>query len=400
MTGLEEARAQILQSVGTVGRQTVPIKEAAARIAADSVLSEHDLPLFDNSAMDGFAVRSIDVSRATMGKPVKLRVVGKIAAGQLWEKRLEEETAVRVFTGSAMPYGADAVVMQEDTIEGEGHEIQVLEPVKPYENVRLKGEDVRKEDVLLREGTLITPAFVGLLGALGISEISVFRRVKVGLLATGSELQESNATPAEGKVFESNRAMLSAFIQRIGAEPTVYPIVPDEMAGTKTMLQKAFTENQVVVTSGGVSVGEFDYVKQAFEAIGGKQTLWKVNVKPGKPFVFGRKDDKYLFGLPGNPVSALVTFALLVRPALLRIQGAINVDLPSHSGVLSEQLSNRGDRRHFMRVCVEGNGKVRLSGTQASHMLKSMAAANGLVDVPPGKVLDVGTAVQVLRLDL
>jgi molybdopterin molybdotransferase len=241
-----------------------------------------------------------------MVKPVKLKVTGKIAAGDLVDKRLEDETAIRVFTGSPMPKGADAVVMQEDTIEGEADEIQILEPVKPYENVRLKGEDVRTGDVLLREGAMLTPMLVGLIGGLGVSEVSVFRRLKVGLLATGSELQEPGNSPGEGKVFESNRSMLASFIQRIGAEPNVYPIIPDEMPATKAALERAFEENHVVVTSGGVSVGEFDYVKQAFEAIGGKQSLWKVNVKPGKPFVFGRKADKFLFGLPGNPVSALV----------------------------------------------------------------------------------------------
>src|SRR5436190_918823 len=400
MTGLEEARGQILQMVGTVARETVPLKDAAGRIAADSVTANHDLPLFDNSAMDGYAVRSVDVSRATMVKPVKLKIIGKIAAGDVWGKRIEEETAIRLFTGSAMPGGANAVVMQEDTIEGGPDEIQILEPVKPYENVRLKGEDVRKGDVVMREGNFVTPAFVGLMCALGFAEISVFRRLKVGLLATGSELQEPGRPPNEGKVFESNRAMLASFIEGIGAQTNIYPIVRDEIADTKEAFEKAFNENQVVVTSGGVSVGEFDYVKQAFEAIGGKQNLWKVNIKPGKPFVFGRKGDKFLFGLPGNPVSALVTFVLLVRPALLRMQGATNVDLPSHSATLMEQLSNRGDRRHFMRVCVESSGKVRLSGTQASHMLSSLAAANGLVDVPPGKTLEAGATVQVWRLDL
>src|SRR5947207_1402614 len=180
MTGLEEARAQILQAVSSTAREPVALKQAAGRIAADSVMANHDLPLFDNSAMDGFAVRSVDVSRATMVKPVKLRVAGKIAAGDIWPKRLEEETAIRVFTGSAMPTGADAVVMQEDTIENEAEQIQILEPVKPYENVRLKGEDVRKGDIVLREGTFITPSLVGLVGALGISEVSVFSRLEVG----------------------------------------------------------------------------------------------------------------------------------------------------------------------------------------------------------------------------
>lgn len=400
MTGLEEARTQILQAMGNVGRESVAVKHAVGRVAADSITANHDLPIFDNSAMDGYAVRSVDVSRATLAKPVKLKLAGKIAAGEIWDKRMEGETSMRVFTGSAMPTGADAVVMQEDTIEGDANEIRILEPVKPYENVRLKGEDVRKGDVVLREGAWITPGLVALLGALGISELSVFRRLKIGLLATGSELQEPGVPPNEGKVFESNRAMLAAFIERIGGEPHVYPIVRDDLADTKTALEKAFAENHVVVTSGGVSVGEFDFVKQAFEAIGGKQNLWKVNIRPGKPFVFGKKADKFLFGLPGNPVSAVVTFLLLVRPALMRMQGSINVDLPSHSAVLMEQLSNRSDRRHFMRVCVESNGKVRLSGTQASHMLSSLAGANGLVDVPPGKILEAGATVQVLRIDL
>jgi molybdopterin molybdotransferase len=399
MTGLEEARTQILQMVGSVGRETVSLKRAAGRIAADSIAANHDLPLFDNSAMDGYAVRSIDVSRATMVKPAKLKILGKVAAGEVCDKRLEQETAVRVFTGSALPYGADAVVMQEDTIDADPDHIQVLEPVKPYENVRLKGEDVRKGDTVLREGTTITPAFVGLLGSLGVAEISVFKRLKVGLIATGSELLEPGAPPSDGKVFESNRAMLASFIERIGAEANIYPIVRDDLATTQAAFEKAFSENNVVVTSGGVSVGEFDYVKQAFEAIGGTQNLWKVNIKPGKPFVFGRKGDKFLFGLPGNPVSALVTFVLLARPALLRMQGAINVDLPSHMAVLAEQLTNRGDRRHFIRVCVESSGNVRLSGTQASHMLSSLAAANGLVDVPAGKTLEAGANVQVWRLD-
>jgi len=400
MTGLEEARTQILQMVGNVGRETVPLKEAAGRIAADSIASNFDLPLYDNSAMDGYAVRSVDVSRATMVKPAKLKIIGTIAAGDSGDKRVEEEKAIRVFTGSAMPNGANAVVMQEDTIEGGPDEIQILEPVKPYENVRLKGEDVRKGDVVIREGTHVTPAFVGLLGGLGVNEVSVFRRLKVGLLATGNELQDPGRPPSDGKIFESNRAMLASFIERIGGTTTIYPIVRDDMTETKAAFEKAFNDNQVVVSSGGVSVGEFDYVKQAFEAIGGKQNLWKVNIKPGKPFVFGRKADKFLFGLPGNPVSALVTFVLLVRPALLRMQGAINVDLPSHSAMLMEQLTNRGDRRHFMRVCVDAGGKARLSGTQASHMLSSLAAANGLVDVPPGKTLEAGATVQVWRLDL
>jgi molybdopterin molybdotransferase len=221
----------------------------------------------------------------------------------------------------------------------------------------------------------------------------------VGLLATGSELQEPGQPLAPGRIYESNRLALAALLRHVGAVPRIFPLVADELAATSRALEEACSQCDAVVTTGGVSVGEMDFIKRAFGQVGGELEFWKVAIKPGRPFAFGRCRGKLLFGLPGNPVSALVTFLLLVRPALLRWQGAANLSLPALPGVLAEPLANDGGRRHFMRVKVDSVGRVYSAGIQASHVLSSVAVANGLVDVPPNTTLGAGTAVSVLRWD-
>ena len=273
----------------------------------------------------------------------------------------------------------------------------MLDQVKPWENVRLCGEDIKRGALLAASGEVMTPGLLSLLAANGIGEVKVGRQPRVGLLATGSELREPGQSLAPGQIYESNRPALLALIRRAGGQPRVWPLVQDTFEATRQALKAAFDQCDIVVTSGGVSVGEMDFVKQAFEEIKGTLELWKVNIKPGRPFVFGRCEDKLLFGLPGNPVSALVTFLLLVRPALLRWQGAVDASLPSHPAVLIESLENRGDRPHFVRVKVDSSGRVASAGVQASHRLRSLAAASGLVRVPPQTVLAAGTAVQVSR---
>ena len=253
--------------------------------------------------------------------------------------------------------------------------------------------------MLAEAGEVLSPGRIGLLAAAGVGRLRVGRQPVVGLLATGSELTEPGQPLAAGRIYESNRTALAALIQRTGAVPKPFPLVTDVLNETSLALAAALNQCDAVVTTGGVSVGEFDLVKRAFEQIGGELAFWKVAIKPGRPFVFGRLREKLLFGLPGNPVSALVTFLLLVRPALLRWQGATDVSLPSHPGVLVEPLANQGERRHFMRVRVDPTGKTQSAGIQASHVLSSLAAANGLVDVPPHTTLVAGSNVTVLRWD-
>jgi molybdopterin molybdotransferase len=220
----------------------------------------------------------------------------------------------------------------------------------------------------------------------------------VALLATGSELREPGEPLKQGEIYESNRGMLAGLLRALGSEPIIFPVVRDNLEETTAALSDAFTKADVVISTGGVSVGEFDFVKDAFEQLGGTIDLWKVAMRPGKPFVFGRLGEKYLFGLPGNPVSAFVTFIILVRPALLTLQGAKDLELPSVPGELVESVSNRGDRRHFARVRWT-KGKVQIAGPQKSHLIGSLAEANGLLDLPPGAELKPGAVVQVLLWD-
>ena len=399
MLSLEAAQQRILAALPPAVAETIPLSAAAGRVLAETVTSPLDLPPFDNSAMDGYAVRVADVAGASMEQPQPLRLVGQVAAGEVFTGEVTAGTCVRLFTGSPLPPGAAAVVMQEDTrtAAAQPETVWFLDAAKPWENVRLRGEDVRRGACLAGPGARLSPGRLGLLAAVGFGEVRVGRAPHAALLATGSELRAAGQPLAAGQIYESNRAVLAPLLAQAGAIPRTYPLVPDTLAATRAALERAFAECDVVVTSGGASVGELDFVKQAFVELGGEQEFWKVAVKPGKPFVFGRWRGKFLFGLPGNPVSALVTFLLLVRPALLRWQGASDVRLPAHPGVLAEPLVNRGDRRHFMRVCVDAAGSVRSAGPQASHRLGSLAESNALVDVPPATTLPAGATVPVLR---
>ncbi len=430
MLELEQAVEKILASLPAPKPEPIPLAEAHGRVAAEKILAATDLPPFDNSAMDGYAVRAQDVASASAQTPITLQLIGRIAAGENFTGQLSAGQCIRIFTGSPVPPGADAVIMQEDTRTdpARAHEVQFLDSVQPWENIRFHGEDVKRGTVIVEPGTRLGAAHIALFAATGVAQLTVNRRPSVALIATGSELKDpADGTPsacsassplAPGQIFESNRAALAPLIAATGAIPKIFPIVPDTAEATRTALARAFAECDLVITCGGVSVGEMDFVKSAFEELGGQLDFWKVAIKPGRPFVFGRlgknesnvrekealdvrcspaPEEKFLFGLPGNPVSAFVTFLLLARPALLRWQGATNVALPTSFGILAEPISNPDRRRHFVRATVDPAGRVHSAGTQASHILSSLAVANGLVDVPPKTTLAADTTVQVLR---
>jgi molybdopterin molybdotransferase len=401
MLEFEEALARVLAAVPATTSEYVSLSESAGRVLAEQVRSPIDLPVFDNSAMDGYGLRAADVASAKPDSPARLRLAGRIAAGEVFTGKVTAGTCVRLFTGSPLPAGADAVVMQEDTrVEpGAPGEVLILAPAVPGENVRSRGGDVKRGSTIVSAGEFLTAGRIGLLAAAGMTGVRVGRQPTVGLLATGSELQEPGQPLAPGRIYEGNRLALAALTGCAGAVPRTFPLVTDELAATSRALEEACNQCDAVVTTGGVSVGEMDFIKRAFGQVGGELEFWKVAIKPGRPFAFGRCRGKLLFGLPGNPVSALVTFLLLVRPALLRWQGAANISLPTLPGVLAEPLANDGERRHFMRVRVDPAGKVYSAGVQASHVLSSVAAANGLVDVPPNTTLGSGTDVPVLRWD-
>ncbi len=391
MHTLKEAHAEMLKVTAPLPAETIPLTQAAGRVLAAEVRAAVDLPRFDNSAMDGYAVRSTDA-----GKDAKLRCIGEVPAGSSFKNKLGAGECVRIFTGSPMPEGANAVVMQEDTLAA-GDAIEITDGVKPFEHVRLRGEDVKADEVIGRAGERLHAGRLQLLGSAGVAEMSVHRQPIVAVLATGDELREPGEDLGAGGIHESNRLALAELIRQCGAAPRVQPLVRDTMEATMTALKTAFAECDAVVTSGGVSVGEHDYIKAAFEKLGGSLDFWRVKIKPGKPFVFGRLEGKPLFGVPGNPVSAMVTFLVLVRPMLMQLQGAADLGLSAHPGVLADALANRGDRRHFIRVRVDAKGTVHATGLQASHAVGSLGQANGLVDVPPESNLAEGESVEVLR---
>ena len=396
MLTLEEAQARIATAIGPAPSEQVPLRAAAGRVLSEDILSPISLPPFDNSAMDGYALRAADLALAAPGTPPRLKRIGSTPAGASSSGAIESGSCIRIFTGSPLPRGADAVVMQEDTrVTGEW--VEVIENVKPWENVRFAGEDVKKGTVVVRAGDRINAARIALLSALGIGRVNTARRPLVGILGTGNELMEAGQSLAPGQIYESNRATIASLVAQAGGDARVFPLVRDTQEATQRALHTAFAECDLVITTGGVSVGEHDYVKAAFEAFGGALEFWKVNVKPGKPFVFGTHGTKLLFGLPGNPVSAFVTFLLLVRPAILKAQGARECGLITHPAMLEESIHNAGDRRHFIRVIVDAAGNVRSAGAQASHLLNSLAGANALLDVPADVSWPAGRQVQVLR---
>jgi molybdopterin molybdotransferase len=401
MLELEAAQQQILSLVHPLDQQSVELLSALGRTLAQPLRARHDLPLFDNSAMDGYAVRAEDVEGASLSKPALLRCIARIEAGHSPPVELRAGECVRLFTGSPLPVGSNAVIMQEDTRSDPERpdRVSIVDPVKPWENVRFRGEDVKQGATLLQEGTRLGAAQVAFAAACGYAEASVYRSPVVGLIATGSELCEPAQPLGPGQIYESNRTSLAALVRACGGEPLIYPLVRDDLDATRDALSKAFRQCDVVVTSGGVSVGEKDLVKAAFVELGGELNFWRVSIKPGKPFACGTWQGKVLFGLPGNPVSSFVTFLLLVRPALRKLQGSSETQLPARSGVLRQPLENRGGRRHFMRVHVDPAGGVRPAGAQASHLLYPLAHANGLVDVAPDTLLGPETLVSVLMWD-
>lgn len=392
MHTLEQAVEKLLAAVQPAECEIVPITAAHDRILARDIESPGALPSFDNSAMDGWAVRSADVAKT----PVSLEIAAHIPAGQNAGRELQSGQCARIFTGSPVPPGADAVVMQEDARQ-EGGRVVILDPVRPWENIRFRGEDVKPGARIGAEGERLHPQSLALLSACGVAQLQVRKRLRVAILATGSELREPGVQLKGGEIYESNRLMVAAALGSLHIDSQILPIVPDDLAATVAALREAAAYD-AIITCGGVSVGEYDFVKAAVAELQGRIDFWRVAIKPGKPFVFANVLDKMLFGLPGNPVSAFVTLFLLVRPALLRMSGLRDTAAQFAFAELAEEFRNPGDRRHFIRVHLDGGGTVHSTGPQASHRLATLAAANALLDLGPGEVFERGRRARVILL--
>ena len=395
MLSVDEALARLLAGARTVSEvETVPTLAATGRVVARAQASTLDVPPLDNTSMDGYAVRAADCASGS----ARLRIAQRIPAGAVG-KPLEPGSAARIFTGAPIPPGADAVVMQE-ACAVEGDHVVVKHQPQPGEWVRRAGEDIRAGSTILEAGTRLRAQEVGLAASVGLASLPVYRRVRAALFSTGNELVMPGEPLPAGSIYNSNRFTLTGLLRTIGCEVDDLGIVPDTLAATREALRRAAATSDLIVTSGGVSVGEEDHVKPAVDAEG-RLDLWRIAMKPGRPLAFGgvRRADNTeasFIGLPGNPVSSFVTFVLFVRPFVLRRQGMTRLEPHAYSIRADFDWPKPDPRREFLRVRLNASGGLDLFPNQSSGVLTSTVWGDGLVDNPPKHAIKHGDAVRFL----
>ena len=404
MISVEEARRIILDHVCPVGIERVWLLQAAGRVLAEVVHARRDQPPWDNSAMDGFAVRWEDVRDASRHDPAVLKVVEEIPAGRLPARTVRGGQAARIMTGAPLPKGADTVVRKEEAADRE-EEVRIFSAGCRGEYVRPRGGDVAAGSLLMSRGTVLSAAHVGMLAAAGKGLITVHRRPRVAILATGNELADLDEPLSPEKIMDASSYAIAAQALEAGAEPLLVGIAkdtPEDLRGKLAGALSVLGVGDVLVSCGGVSVGKYDFVKEVYEDLDIRIKFWKVAMKPGSPLVFGAAGGRMVFGLPGNPVSSMVTLELFVRPALRRSGGAAEIDRPRLMATLGEKLEKSLEKSHFLRgwVAIEGNRYVvRTTGTQDSGVLSSMLLANALIVLPEDRtVFQAGEQVEVRLL--
>lgn len=407
MISVDEALEYVLKHFEPLEPEQVEILDALDRVLAEDVYSDMDIPPFDNSAMDGYAVRAADTVGASREAPVTLRVIADLAAGYTTDLVVEPGTVIRIMTGAPLPADADAVVRFEDTSEGLAGErgddrIEVFSQVVVGENVRSAGEDIRKGELVLAEGTVLRPQEIGVLASLGRARVWVIRRPRVAILATGDELVAIDEPLTAGKIRNSNEYSNAALVQRYGGVPIRLGIARDDVEELTAKIRDGLAQGvDLFLTSAGVSVGDYDVVKDVLGAEG-EMHFWQVRMKPGKPLAFGEIQGVPILGLPGNPVSAMVSFEQFARPAILKMLGKTQLRKPTVEAILEEDVESSGRRSFKRAVITKRNGEyyASVTGSDGSGILTSMVKANGLAIIPEGiRLMKAGERVTVQMLD-
>ncbi len=382
MLSVEEAQERVLAEIAVIGTERVVFTEALGRVLREDVIATADVPQADNTAMDGYAVRADDIANP----PVRLKVIEDLPAGTVATHRVEKGTAIRIMTGALIPDGADTVAHVEITDAGSDF-VTINHTLKRGTNLRKRGEDMRAGEVVLADGTLIGPAEIGVLAGVQKSVVHVGRRPEVAIISTGDEIVDVDQPRPMGKVVNSNSYSLAALVRETGALPRMIGIVPDTREATIAAIESAL-ESDCIISSGGVSVGAYDFVKDALDALGAETKFWQIAMKPGKPVVLSRVRRRVYFGLPGNPVSCMVSFILFIAPALRKAMGQKNAIFPPTVKTrLMGPLKSRGDRRNYLRVRVlarDGELLTYPMPSQGSGVSTSMVQANGLAIVETG----------------
>jgi molybdopterin molybdotransferase len=402
MIKVDDALKTILGLIPTLSSEEVRLTEALDRVLTQDVYADIDIPQLDNSAMDGYALKALDVKNATASSPKILEVVEDIKAGDLSRRRLQKGEASRIMTGAPMPEGADSVVIVENTQKEGVNKVEIFRAIKPGENVRRRGEDIKSGELIIAKGTPLTSAHIGILASLGLSNIRVTRKPKVAVLATGDEVVDVDEKLELGKLRSSNTYTLYSQILKSGGMPKNLGIAKDKPEELEEKLKQGL-DCDMILTSGGVSVGDYDFVKFILAKMGTDIKFWQVAMRPGKPLVFGLIQGKPILGLPGNPVSSMVSFEVFVRPALLKMLGQGIDNRKQVDAVLEEDIEKRKGLRYFLRAQTrweDGVYLTRTSGPQGSAILKSMAQSNSLIILPEEEeFIRKGTRVTVRFLD-
>ena len=402
MISVEEALARILTEISPLNVTHVALPESSGLVLAQDIVAQEDIPPFANSAMDGFALLSRD-SQPQHGQPARLRVTGEVAAGYVADHPVEEGTCIRIMTGAPVPEGADSVIQVELTrAEGPNSEwVEILEAVPPGNNIRPAGEDMQRGQTVLRQGSEIGPWEIGVLATLGWASVPVIRRPHAAILGTGDEVIDVEEPLRPGKIRNSNSYLLEAAVRRAGAIPHRLGVARDTVESLREKFSEA-AQYDLIITSGGVSVGDFDLVKNIMSEQG-QINFWRINMRPGKPVAFGHISGVPLLGLPGNPVSAAVTFELFGRPVIRTMLGHTRLVRPQVDVIVEDGISERAMRRHYVRARVEwrdGRFVAHTTGNQGSHIMTSLLNVNALVIVPEGGVeVHPGDSAKAMMLD-
>jgi molybdopterin molybdotransferase len=383
MIPVEKALEAILDHVQRMGTEKMDLLHSPGRVLAEPVVSGRDHPPWNSSAMDGYAVRHGELAQASPQRSVILEVIEEIAAGALPQKMVQPGQASRIMTGAPVPEGADAVIRVEDT-RTEGNRVHILQAIEAGENIRLRGEDIRAGNVVLVQSSEIGPAEVGLLASMGRSHVQVYQCPRVAILATGNELADLGEALSHNKIMNSNGYAVAAQVIEAGGVPVLLGVAKDTREELSARLTQGLSADLILI-SGGVSVGEYDFVKDVLDELGVTMAFWKVAMKPGEPLAFGMLQTKPVFGLPGNPVSTMVTFEQFVRPVLRKMQGHTLLFRPVIEAILMERITKKPGKMHFLRAVVKKTGnryEVWTTGSQSSGVLTSMVKANGLLIFP------------------
>ena len=401
MISVIEARDAILDRIRPLGVERVDIASARGRVLAEDVHATRNQPPWDNSAMDGYAVRAADTVPASPDNPAELEIIEDLPAGYVAKRSVGPGQATHIMTGAPVPDGADTIVRAERTTRVDERRVHILEPVESGTDLRKAGEDICEGDLIIPSGMLIRPAEVGLMASTNRSHVSVYGRPRVAVLSTGDEIVDVDEPLEDGKIVDSNGYALSALVADAGGIPLRLGICPDTQEALERVLRDGLVAD-AIITSGGVSVGEYDYVKAALEAVGTSMAFWKVSMTPGRPLAFGAIDDTIIFGLPGNPVASMVTFELFMRPALLKMQGYNRIYRPTIKARLLDDIKKTLGRKQFIRVTLRKQGDIYYAsrtGAQGSGILRSMSIADGLaVSHEDQEFMQAGQDIEVMLL--